>query len=541
MYLINLETSGNQAYIFASNKLRNIIGASELLYRVGTSYVERALKEVSGRDFKVEKITEEIPIEKENSPEFEVIIATSGKALLLAKDREKAKKFITEWSKIIAEEAPGVDAVAVCSENSFEVSGDINEYLKTFKETEREMTLLKMREGSSLARFQRLPIVAECALSGFPASDIYNGQPISEISLAQLKISSDSQTRRRFKALFPGNASEKVLNGLESLEGKDWLAVIHADGNGLGQLFINFADNVKKLNEKLGKEKTTGRDYINYYRNFSSTLDKISWLAFNETVNKIFKDYDTPPIIPIVVGGDDLTVVMDGYDSLKFAESFMTTFCERTENDENIKDILSVDEMKRLGMCAGISIAKPHFPFSQSYSLAEELMKNAKLVKNQYGSEAIALDFHILYDSVATSMTDIREKLKIDNRILTQKPFVIYRNKNEENKEDFEWTVSHDFSQFRLAVEAIKALPATQAHSVRDSLFSEHLKTQEAEWQFLLNTYPSLKDSWDKVKSDLKLYAEIDTGKFSTVFLDALEMKKFLDDKENKSLWNQNF
>ena len=36
--LINLETGGNQAYIFASNKLRNVVGASELLYRVGTRY-----------------------------------------------------------------------------------------------------------------------------------------------------------------------------------------------------------------------------------------------------------------------------------------------------------------------------------------------------------------------------------------------------------------------------------------------------------------------------------------------------------------------
>ena len=73
MYLINLETSGNQAYIFASNKLRNITGASELLYRVGTKYVECALKRVSGRDFKVENIMDEKCIEDANSPDFEVV------------------------------------------------------------------------------------------------------------------------------------------------------------------------------------------------------------------------------------------------------------------------------------------------------------------------------------------------------------------------------------------------------------------------------------------------------------------------------------
>ena len=46
-------------------------------------------------------------------------------------------------------------------------------------------------------------------------------------------------------------------------------------------------------------------------------------------------------------------------------------------------------------MCAGISIAKPHFPFSQSYHMAEELMQNTKEVKKQFGKDYISLDFHI--------------------------------------------------------------------------------------------------------------------------------------------------
>lgn len=525
MYLINFETSGNQAYIFASNKLRNIVGASELLYRVGTSYVERALKSVSGRDFKVEKITEETAIEKEGSPEFEVVIATSGKALLLAKDRENAKKFIEAWSSIIVDEAPGVDALAVCSESSFDVSASIDEYLKVFRETEREMTMLRIREGSSLARFQRLPVVAECAFSGLPASDMKNGQPVSEKSKAQREASQDSSIRRRMRALFPGNAPEEILNGLEGLEKSDWLAVIHADGNGLGQLFIDFKDHVKKI---VG-EDAKGRDYINYYRNFSSDLDAISWQAFNTTVHDIWRRKDDPPVVPVVVGGDDLTVVMDGYESLRFAELFMRNFCEATQDYPNTKVILQAAGMNRLGMCAGISIAKPHFPFSQSYKLAEELMKSAKLVKKQYGPEAIAMDFHILYDSVVSSLSDIREKLKIDDRILTQKPFVVYP----------EWSVSHDFAKFEAAVKAIKNLPSSQAHQVRESLFSEFRETQEAEWKFLLDTYPEV--SWGDVNDDSKLYAEIGEGKHSTVFLDALEMKKFLDDKESKELWDQDF
>ena len=527
MYLINLETSGNQAYIFASNKLRNITGASELLYRVGTKYVERALKTVSGRDFKVENITDEKCIEDENSPDFEVVIATSGKALLLARDREAAKKFITEWSKIIVDEAPGVDALAVCSENSFDVSSGIEEYMKVFRETEREMTLLRINEGSSLARFQRIPVTAECVYSGFPASCLENGKPISEKSLAQRTASKDPEIRDRMKKLFPGNASLKILNGLDSLEKLDWLAVIHADGNGLGQFFINLEEHVKNL---VGKN-ATGRDYINYYRRFSSALDEISWNAFNKAVWETWGNTE-PRIIPIVVGGDDLTVVMDGYESLRFVEKFMINFCNGTQDNSDTKTILESSGIKRLGMCAGISIAKPHFPFSQSYSLAEELMKSAKRVKNQYGPDSIAMDFHILYDSVVSSLSDIRDKIIIDHRILTQKPYVISQGQTLAHAADYEWQFSHNYDTFKRAVEAVNCLPSSQAHGVRDDLFAQQRETQEAEWQFLLTTYPELKAAWECVQKDLSLYTKNEDNKYSTIFLDALEMKKFLDDKE---------
>ena len=531
MYLINLETSGNQAYIFASNKLRNITGASELLYRVGTKYVELALKKVSGRDFKIENIIDEQPIENQNSPDFEIIIATSGKALLLAKNREAAKNFITEWSKIVITEAPGVDALAVCSENSFEPSSSITEYIKVFRETEREMTLLRINEGSSLARFQRIPVTAECVYSGFPASFIEDDKPISEKSLAQRKASNDSDIKFRMKKLFPvlENTGSNILNGLESLEKLDWLAVIHADGNGLGQLFINLAEYVQNL----AGEKATGRDYINYYRKFSSALDKISWLAFNKAVWQVWGNTE-PQIVPIVVGGDDLTVVMDGYESLKFAESFMINFCKATQEDIDTKTILECSGVKSLGMCAGISIAKPHFPFSQSYKLAEELMKSAKRAKNQYGADSIAVDFHILYDSVVYSMSDIRDKIIINNRVLTQKPYIIFQGQTLNHAPDYEWQVSHNYDTFKKAVEAIKYLPSSQAHGVRDDIFSQQRETQEAEWQFLLTAYPEFKTMWENVDKNLNLYTN-ENDKFSTVFLDALEMKKFLDDKEHIS------
>ncbi len=564
--LINLETGGNQAYIFASNKLRNVVGASELLYRVGTRYVEQAVDEATGRGFSVADIAEEVPIEKTQGEAIEVVIATSGKALLLARGEDAAKRFVRSWSQLVLTEAPGLDAVAVYSKTAVDPSLPLSapseaSFMEAFRETSRQMSLLRAQgQASPLARFQRLPVVAECAYSGLPAVSLDPGKdggspvPVSASARVQREAARDENFKARMQGLFPdGWQSDLFENeGLKSLEGRDWLAVVHADGNGLGQLFIDFDRWVKALENENENKTATGRDYIRRYREFSSALDAISRETFREAVQEVW-GAESPcalPIVPVVVGGDDLTAVLDGYKGIEFTRTFMEKFCEKTQVHGAVQPILEKAGLPRLGMCAGISIAKPHFPFSQSYHMAEELMQNAKEVKKQFGKDSIALDFHILYDSVATSVSNIRESLTIreeqdgsqHERHLTAKPYVVSRG-SQKRLDDVKWSRVHDFWAFRHAVEALvrveasskkPLLPSSQAHAVRESLFSEHLRTQEAEWAFLMSTYRAFAAQWRNVSEDSpSLYIDLRrTGNDEffhhyTHFLDALEAAKF--------------
>ena len=114
------------------------------------------------------------------------------------------------------------------------------------------------------------------------------------------------------------------------------------------------------------------------------------------------------------------------------------------------------------------------------------------------------------------------------------------------------WSRVHDFWAFRRAVDALvrveasskkTLLPSSQAHAVRESLFSEHLRTQEAEWAFLMSTYRDFAAQWRKVSEDSSsLYVDLretgNNGVFHhyTHFLDALEAAKFeAPDKEKAS------
>jgi hypothetical protein len=103
------------------------------------------------------------------------------------------------------------------------------------------------------------------------------------------------------------------IDALETrFAGLEWLAVIHADGNGLGQLLLDFDRWIAQM-----QPGAQGRDYLKAYRRFSLALDVCTAKAFGTALTNLQQRRQQRPqgaesevpVLPLVLGGDDSDIV----------------------------------------------------------------------------------------------------------------------------------------------------------------------------------------------------------------------------------------
>ena len=165
---------------------------------------------------------------------------------------------------------------------------------------------------------------------------------------------------------------------------ENYLAVVHLDGNQIGQKF---------------KEKNN----LIELRQLSITIDRIVKDAFQSLLNQIKMeweaiskelslDHQTIPLIPIVVGGDDLTLVCHGKLGIYFAELLLKAFAQNSD---------------KLTACAGVAIAKTKYPFYRIYQLAKELCENAK--KSARQNSSCWLDWQLIREGTVGELQQLRD------------------------------------------------------------------------------------------------------------------------------------
>jgi len=384
-YLYGASVQGIQDFIFETNKLKEIVGASEIVEQLCDR--KNFCKEL--------KIAEE-------SVDF--ILAAAGNIRLLA-DQNIAEKIVLKWPKIVAEIAPGVtlsQAVVVC-ENDNPTKDLMNELEKKLKIQRNKASMPNELAPMAAIRSRR---------TGKPAVDWKDenkaprdfgtktkqkaGKKDAKNSLLN-KIISD-YSKERDNKLYPFDV-EDICRENHS----DWLAVIHADGNGLGKIIQGLSDNLEK--------NSSSAKLQDAFTKFSKAIDDSTREAAQEAIKKTGtvayenEKLEKYPFRPVVLGGDDLTIIIRGDLAIQFTMEFLKNFEEKTKKNlaPIIKEFQINLEKNYLTACAGIAFMKPSFPFHYAYHLAEELCGNAKKeLKRETG-----FSFHKIQDSFVETYEDI--------------------------------------------------------------------------------------------------------------------------------------
>jgi hypothetical protein len=522
MHLLHIETSGNQSFIFSTNKLRENVGASELIWRIGQFAAAAAAR-----------------------PGCQTIIATSGKATILAPDEDTARAIVREVTSKAVREAPGVEVHAAIT--PFDPAGEpLRDALARVR---REHESLRGTLPSPATRFMRLPCVADCSTSGLPAAmphrDFHGparrtGASDLRSAVSQAKwIAAEEGIKRLAEAAGDARVMRTIAD-LETLEDSslDWLAVIHADGNGLGELLMHFDQIVERAAPGSGWEA-----HARLLREFSEALDTCTRAAFAEAVRNVG---DAPGarskggmlrLVPLVLGGDDLTVVCDGRIAVAFAREFLERFERKTAVGRvgELSALRPGAASPGLSACAGVAIVKPHFPFHAAYELAEDLLSSAKQIKQRLpGKPSSALDFHVLYDSSDASLARIREALRLDGGAtnLTARPYVV-----SSGFDDHPWVAPRTMVRLQSRVKAVTArgesgrrrLPNSLLHELREALF---LGRDAAEARLQLAFGRVQAGDFGELLTDRRLFhAEPGSDETIAFLLDAMELDGFWLDR----------
>lgn len=428
-----VDTTGVQGYIFGSNRLRENVGASQLVEMATNEFVEQSLDRA---DLAHNLATGHTHQTIEDGLDVEVILRGGGNVVLLSRTEGIAKVFVGQLSKILLGRAPGLE-IAV-AHHTFDwtttpVGGNNGAYHQLLAKLNRAK---QQRHASRSLLGQAVTL--ECRSTGLPAVDFYrygpgDTQAVSADVRAKVDQANFDAAHARLTAMLRDAATGYAFGrDFEELGGTEderrYIAVVHADGNGIGRRFQNVINGhdrpadgsrtclqaVQTLSRAVADAgqtalRETVRRMVAVFKELPETFGaegRAEWLSF---LDGLAYDRGRPvlPFRPIVFGGDDVTFVCDGRLGLPLAAIYLEEWEKATRG---------LPEGGQAYACAGVAVVKTHYPFVRAYDLCEDLCKRAKKQVRDalHGMDepkgASALDWHFALSGIFGSIGTIRDR-----------------------------------------------------------------------------------------------------------------------------------
>ena len=469
-YLVMLQTNSNQPFIFSSPRLREQIGASFEI-----TLLSRWVKE------EAEKLLKQKPL-----PTSFWVSDSSGKVIVRFTDDEGApknlaKQLIREVTLRALTDTPGLDVTGVFIEaTSNTVDAD------DLQELDRVFLEYSLNRRPAAARFPQFPFLERGSESALPASASLGDLKFSQESLQpdNFDESSPLSLPSRVKRVFASTSRKRQVDDVQerlAKQGKELkqepqldptklaaafqdgeefenvknmlssVGVVHIDGNGVGAIMRDLGCAHRAV-QKVGVSTTSDEETTEESKGLQSFIMEVNRRLDNVVKDAIALSWyyvqeltpDTVvPIVPVLVGGDDVTVYTDGRYAIPFAEAYIHHY-ERLTKDDDLLSVLAIvaggkkpDAPERdhfeiddyiiqnpgpLTASAGVAIVGRNFPFHIAYDLAEGLVKRGKKLGKKKGEVPCStIDFHVLRDATVLDPDETLDEY--EGRV--QRPFLV--------------------------------------------------------------------------------------------------------------------
>lgn len=474
-YIMTVETVKIKDFLFSTNKLRIIRGASYLLDYLNQIVVPEILKNNG--------------VKKED-----IIYIGAGNAKFFVDSEDIAKKIANEVKKAYKREAPNSKIVASFAKTEYKVGGDNSKNKRKIWEDIDELAKNTATEKSKGFPMMNLDFIGveKCELCGrnsaqisvenlerdleniglnvkdgrvklddFSVKNDYliedgysieipklreqikdltgtkngtgdNKGIICEECLRKLIFSNRvKDTKSEKKISFYNNMKDKfntIELGTEISDyenGKSFIGFMYSDGDGLGDFLKNVSDKFKKETDNPKVEE----DYLGFLNKFSETLDRNTKDALLEAIKEIFAEKKDEKRFGefLIVGGDDVCAVFNPELVLELSEKFQKIF------EEKMKDYIKGTKAKdsSITSSSGVIIAKSKTPAFQLFEQALKLQKSAKAKRYEHSAKTGFIDFQVIgsegcvdIDSFRKTINKKDEVKKKDNLVM-ERPYAI--------------------------------------------------------------------------------------------------------------------
>lgn len=380
-WLVSLDTDRVKEYVFATGRLREIKGASAILDHLNRVKTKELINNHNGS----------------------LIFAGGGSALASFATENEANAYKDEVVALYATETAAATITGILVD--YDPAADFRD---TFKRAARKLRSAK-DAGRSMPGMLATGWMGRCQRCGeYPAihhQSLPGGAEAGLCAACTLKRQAADNPAIGPAAHLRETGSEMwdkldVPNELDGVGSKstpaNYIGFIYADGNGIG----GFIENQLKTEDAL--------------RAFSKILEDSMLAAVDAAAGPAIGL--RLPIVPVLIGGDDVILIVPAQIALPMAASLCVNFgneiAVRIEQAIENKQLQFQGDPPQITMSAGVALAKTSYPIFALHELAKELQDSAKRqsadLSQKYGPQP-TLDYRVITTSSANTWEKTRQ------------------------------------------------------------------------------------------------------------------------------------